>query len=59
MFKKQVFLSQWDCNINCNENENDNEKTDHINKRKIDQDVEIETDIKNRACFGKIMSILQ
>ena len=47
------------CNINCNENENDNEKTDHINKRKIDQDVEIETDIKNRTCFGKIMSILQ
>ena len=32
MFKKQVFLCQWDYMISCNENEYDNEKADHIYK---------------------------
>ena len=59
MSKKHVLLSQWDYIISCNENENDNEKIDHINKTQIDQDPNIETDIKNIACLSKIMSILQ
>ena len=32
MFKKQVFLFQWNYMINCNENDNDNGTIDHINK---------------------------
>ena len=59
MSKKHAFLSQWDYIINCNENKNDNEKTDHINEIEIDQDPNIETDIKNIAHLSKIMSILQ
>ena len=42
--------------INCNEN--DNGKMDHINKKYIDQDVDIETNIENISCLGKRMSHL-
>ena len=47
MFKKYVFLFQWDYKTNCNENENNNGKIDHINKTYTDLDVNIETNIQN------------
>ena len=40
--------------INCNENENDNGKIDHINKTNIDPDVDIEINIENIACLGRM-----
>ena len=40
--------------INCNENENDNGNIDHINKKYIDQNVDIETNI---TFLDKIMSL--
>ena len=40
--------------INCNENENDSGNIDHINKKYIDQNVDIETNI---TCLDKIMSL--
>ena len=43
--------------INCNENENDNGNIDHINKKYIDQNVDIETNIENITCLDKIMSL--
>ena len=43
--------------INCSENENDNGKIDCINKTYIDQDVDIEINIKNIACLCKTMSL--
>ena len=51
MSNKTSFLSQWDYIINCSENKNDNQK--------MDQDVDIETDMKNVACLRQIVSILQ
>ena len=39
--------------INCNENE----KTDPINKTKIDQRVDIETNIQNIAFLGNRISL--
>ena len=33
--------------INCNQNENDNGKVDHINKKNVHQDVDIEKNIEN------------
>ena len=41
--------------INCNKNDNDNGKIDHIDKKYIDQDVDIETNIENILCLGKIL----
>ena len=41
--------------INCNKNDNDNGKADHIDKKYIDQDVDIETNIENIVCLGKIL----
>ena len=43
---------------NYNENENDNEKTDHIDKTKIDQYVDIKAIIQNIACLCKIMLLM-
>ena len=43
--------------INWNKNETDNGKTDQINKKYIDQDVDIETNIENIACLGKTTSL--
>ena len=43
--------------INCNENENDNGKIDHINKTYIDQDLDIEINIKNIAYFRNTISL--
>ena len=40
-------MFQWDYIISCNQNENDNGKIDHINKTKIDLNVDIETNVKN------------
>ena len=57
MSQKQVCLYHWDCMINFNENENDNSKIDDINKKYIDQDVDIETNKENTACLGKTMSL--
>ena len=42
-------MFQWDYIISCNQNENDNGKIDHINKRKIDLNADIETNVKNIA----------
>ena len=41
--------------INCNKNDNDNGKADHIDKKYMDQDVDIETNIENIVCLGKIL----
>ena len=57
MQKKQVCLFQWDYMISCNENENDNGKIDHINKTKIDLDVDIETNIPNIVYLGKAIPL--
>ena len=43
--------------INCNENINDTGTTDHINKTYIDQNIDIETNIKKLACIGKTVSL--
>ena len=39
--------------INCDENE---WQIDYINKRYIDKDLDIETNIENIACLGKTIS---
>ena len=43
--------------MKCNENSNDNGKIDHIDKKYIDQDVDMETNIEKLACLGKTMSL--
>ena len=43
---------------NYNENENDNEKTDHIDKTKIDQYVDIKAIIQNIACLCKTVLLV-
>ena len=37
--------------------ENDNGKIDHINKTKIDLDVDTETNLQNQTCLDKTMSV--
>ena len=57
MPEKQVCLYDRDDLINRSENENGNGRILHVNKKYIDWDVNIETNIENIACLGKTMSL--
>ena len=53
--QKHVCLYQWHLLIKCNENNNGN--IEHINKKYMDQDLDVEESLENIDCLGKTKSL--